>query len=66
MDKPEKKEEPKGEMITLGPDMIGGEHTFVYKSATEAACTKCPLGYPITPGTEVKNGHIYAHGELLI
>jgi hypothetical protein len=64
--KDEKKAEPKGEMITLGPDLIGREHNFVYKSATEVKCTKCPLGYPITPGTEARDGHIYIHGQLLI
>lgn len=41
-------------------------HDFVRISGIEAKCKRCPVGTMITPANEVKNGHIYLHGSLLI
>ncbi len=58
--------ESKPEMVTLKPNIIGQEHYFEYVNGTEVMCTKCPLGYGVTPDTEVKDGHIYLEGNLVI
>lgn len=42
------------------------KHYFVRKSGTEVQCRDCPVGYMIMPGYEVKDGHIYQHGTLVI
>lgn len=42
------------------------QHYFVRKSGTEAQCRDCPVGYMIIPGYDVKEGHIYLHGSLVI
>ena len=42
-----------------------GEHRFIYKGAHEAQCEKCLTGYFLSPGMEIKDGHMYA-GELLL
>lgn len=51
----------------VGPNLAcgRGEHKFIQKGAA-AECTKCPVGYNLGAGGEVKDGHIYIRGELLI
>lgn len=57
-----------GELLRVGVNLTCSkvDHYFVYQSGTEVRCTKCPSGYPIAPGTECRNGHLYVHGELVI
>lgn len=63
----QKKDEPSDQLFHIGANLIcQNRHYFVYKSGIEVMCTKCPLGYPILPGTEIKNGHLYIHGEFVI
>lgn len=62
----EQKDEPTDQLIKLGPNLICNDHYFVYKSGTEVTCKKCPMGYPIGPGTNVRDGHLYVHGEFVI
>lgn len=52
----EKKEIPKG---------IKCQHEFVRKTGRETECVKCRCGF-ILGIEEVKNGHIYIHGSLII
>lgn len=65
-DKELKEEVPTDELWTLKPNVIGGEHYFEYVNGVEVQCTKCPLGYGVTSDTEVKDGHIYLEGNLVI
>lgn len=60
------KDEPTDQLVKLGPNLICNDHYFKYQTGTEVRCTKCPIGYQVGPGTEVKNGHIVIHGELVI
>ncbi len=53
-------------IVTLKPNIICSEHYFEYVNGTEVMCTKCPLGYGVTPDTEVKDGHIFLEGNLVI
>ena len=64
---PVKKEE-KEELLKLGPNLMcsKGDHEFKYKTGTEIECMKCPIGYPLGPGSVLKNGHVYLHGEFVI
>lgn len=41
------------------------EHYFVRTKGTEAKC-KCGVGYFLSPGMEVKKGHIYLQDKLVI
>lgn len=43
-----------------------GDHFFLRQYGNEAKCAKCPLGYYLSVGMEVKNGHIYKDKELVI
>lgn len=55
------------DQLRIGPNLTcEKDHHFVYQTGTEVRCTKCPIGYPISPGTECRNGHLYIHGELVI
>ena len=61
------KDEPNDQLIKIGPTlMCNRDHYFMYKSGTEIQCTKCPIGYPISQGTEIKHGHVYIHGEKVL
>ena len=61
------KDEPNDQLLKLGSNLIcNKDHYFVYQGASEVRCTKCPIGYPISIGTECRNGHLYIHGELVI
>lgn len=43
------------------------DHYFKYISGTEAECNKChTVGFPISPGTVVRDGHIYIEEQLVI
>ena len=42
------------------------EHNFVRTRGVEAQCVKCGAGFWLGPGFEVKSGHIYKHGELVV
>jgi hypothetical protein len=67
-EKEEIKIEPEIKDHTVQPSLTcgKGEHYFVQVSGTEVRCRKCPVGYNIGPGYEVKNGHVILHGQLLI
>ena len=41
------------------------EHHFARTKGTEAQC-KCGVGYFLDPGSVIKKGHIYLHGQLVI
>jgi len=43
-----------------------GEHYFVHKDGREVECSKCHAGYYISPGTDIREGHIYIQGVLAI
>ena len=42
------------------------KHHFVRRTGTRAECTKCRVGYFLTPDLQVRNGHIYTLDELVI
>jgi hypothetical protein len=42
------------------------DHYFVRKTGNQAECRKCRIGYYLTPGFKVKDGHIYQNKELVI
>jgi hypothetical protein len=56
------------DLLKLGPNLTcrKGSHEFMYKTALEVECMKCPVGYPLGAGAQLKNGHIYIHGEFVI
>jgi hypothetical protein len=64
----QKHEEEKSneQKLSLGPNRVCNEHNFVRRKQSEAYCTKCPVGYYIPPGGELKEGHIYIDGQRLI
>lgn len=56
-----------GELIHIKPSLNCKDgHYFIYHSSMEVKCMKCPVGYPIGIGTELKDGHLYIHGELIL
>lgn len=61
-----KEDEDKSQILIPKENIIKGMHHFEYISGTEAMCTKCPLGYFLTPGSVVKDGHIYIEETLVI
>jgi len=63
-----KKEEDKGKTLKIGPNLTckRGEHYFVYSSALEIECQKCPVGYVIGPGMNIREGNIVVHGDELV
>lgn len=61
-----KQDEEKSQILIPKENIIKGMHHFEYISGTEAMCTKCPLGYVLTPGSVVKDGRIYIDNDLLI
>ena len=68
---PEKQELNKtleGEVITIQrkTNCDKGLHFFIRKSGTEVVCTKCPIGYPVGPSIQLKDGHLYKEGQFLI
>ena len=56
LDAKNEKYQPRGEKCS---------HYFEYLSAREIVC-RCGIGYFVSLGTEVKNGHIYIHGSFVI
>lgn len=42
------------------------EHNFVRMAGNEIKCQKCPIGFFVSPGDELKSGHLYRHGSLVI
>lgn len=52
-------------VLTLKQMSCAGRHTF-RQIGFNAECTKCPVGYPLGIGGEVREGHIYIKGELVI
>ena len=44
-----------------------GGHEFVYvRTGREAKCRKCPVGYILPIGAEIKKGHIFIKGQLVV
>lgn len=68
----EEVKEPEEAVLTPGKDLICGKdnHKFVIMRNGDqqlvAECTKCTLGYPIGPGTEIKDGSIFIHGQKIL
>lgn len=64
----QKEKENESEILRLGENLscAMADHYFVRNELNEAECRKCPIGYPLGIGSEVKNGHIYIHGEFVI
>ncbi len=56
------------EVLTVGPiiNCEKGKHNFILKVGKNAECTKCNVGYYLGIESEVKNGHIYIHGGLVV
>lgn len=52
----------------LGPEKIcpKGQHFFRYVRSDSAECKYCPMGFYMTPGSDIIDGHVYINGELLI
>lgn len=42
------------------------EHLFVRSSGTEVKCKKCPVGFIVTPDIELRDGHLFKHGSLMV
>lgn len=42
------------------------EHTFTQVEGMQAECQKCGVGFNLTPGMDVRNGHIYNEQGLVI
>lgn len=42
------------------------KHYFLRISGIEVECQNCHAGFQISLGYQVKNGHIYLHGSLVI
>jgi len=42
------------------------EHTFEHVASMQAECRKCGVGFNLTPGMDVRNGHIYNEQGLVI
>lgn len=42
------------------------EHKFVRMTGTEVRCHKCHVGFIITPDIDLKDGHLYKHGSIMI
>jgi hypothetical protein len=69
MDKGKKEEKDDGStIIRIQPSLTceKGRHFFQRISGVEIKCQKCPIGYPVSGGTEVKNGRVMIHGQLVI
>lgn len=66
--KEEIKKADEGELIQVKPSATctKGNHVFVQVSGTEAECPRCHVGYGLGVGAEVKDGHIYIQGELVL
>lgn len=43
-----------------------GKHYFVQTTGLEVKCTKCPIGFRIQPGAEIKEGRIYIDEVLVV
>ena len=56
------------EKMTLGADRVCGKgtHSFIRIKQNEAKCQKCPLGFILPPGGDVKDSSIYIENERLI
>lgn len=69
--KEELKNKPQeGEVLTPKPPVTcaKGEHSFtlVRTDMGPAAECRCGLGFQISPGAEIKDGHIFVHGTLVV
>lgn len=61
------KELKEGEKITIQPSrMCQNGHFFTQTKSREVKCSKCPVGYELSIGMTVREGHIYLNGELVI
>lgn len=65
------KQESEGETLKVQPSLScdKGLHFFIYEQTPVgigAKCTKCPVGFPISPGTVIREGHIYLEGNLVV
>jgi len=55
------------EYITIVPkEKKKCKHFFIYRRANEVECQHCHIGYFLSPGWEVKEGHIYKGSKLVI
>lgn len=43
-----------------------GQHVFRHTKGLEVKCIKCPTGYILAPGWEVRDGHIVINNEVVI
>lgn len=44
----------------------GGKHIYKQLSTREAECVECRIGFVLTPGMVVRDGHIYMLDELVL
>ncbi len=42
------------------------KHFFIQDGAQNATCQNCNVGYNLPVGSDVRNGHIYINGQLVI
>jgi hypothetical protein len=66
--KVEEKQDDGSTLINIQPSLTceKGRHYFKYISGMEIKCQKCPIGYQISAGTEVKDGSVYIHGQFVM
>lgn len=60
----------KAENSTFTPQKVPvckrGKHKFTYTSSTTVKCKSCPLGYILSPRSEVKEGKLYYKDTFVI
>lgn len=61
-----KTQESSERTLKIGPNVTCREHEFTYVSGNEIECMKCPVGFITSPGTTVKDGHVYIYETLVI
>lgn len=52
----------------LHPQLItcASDHRFERQNGNEAKCVLCPLGYYLSPGMYIQEGHIMREGQLVL
>lgn len=67
MDKKEEiKQAEEYKILIPSKNYICKDHDFRYITGIEVKCTKCPLGFMMSPGATLKEGRIYLHGSQVV
>jgi hypothetical protein len=56
------------EKCKVGPNRVCDRalHEFEMVNGREVKCVRCPLGYVLSVGADIRKKHIYFHGEFVI